>query len=50
MPDLVLILVALSTAFALFAGLKAVWHNSRLRAGGQEPLGTFRNLVDRQRR
>ena len=50
MPDPVAALVVLSTAFAIYAGLKAVWHNGRLREGGERPLGTFGNLVDRERK
>ena len=39
MPDVILFLVALTTLFALGAGLKAAWHGNRLRAAGEKPLG-----------
>ncbi len=47
MPDPLLALVGLTSLFAVGAGLKAVWHNVHLRAGGERPLGMFGNLVDR---
>lgn len=39
MPDLLILLVILTTLFALAAGFKAAWHGSRLRAAGEKPLG-----------
>lgn len=50
MPDPLVALVGLSSLFALGAGFKAAWHNVRLRAGGERPLGMFANLVDRERK
>ena len=48
MPDLVVALVMLSSAFAIYAGFKAAWHNMQLRDGGERPLGIFANLIDRK--
>ena len=48
MPDPVAAIVVLSSAFAIYAGLKAAWHNVQLRDGGERPLGIFANLIDRK--
>lgn len=39
MPDLLKLLVVLTTLFAIGAAIKAAWHGNRLRAGGEKPLG-----------
>lgn len=43
-PPLLLIVVGLASTFSLGAAVKAVWHNSQLRRGGEAPLGMFSQL------
>lgn len=43
-PPFLLILAALASTFSFGAAVKAVWHNSQLRRGGERPLGMFSQL------
>lgn len=39
MPDIMILLVILTSLFAIAAAIKAAWHGNRLRAAGEKPLG-----------